>query len=132
MEKFLVDIEFRYRDKKPNKDDSDYISKTITIGVFDTLEEANAEGNKCLEVLENNFDLHKFPQGHYASKDRFSKNGGCFGSRKDLVTNLAYLRTPFEFFAHVKRLQYLDLQDTINEVVESCKRYREYKLRQNE
>lgn len=128
-EKFLVSIEFRYTDKKLDRDDTDFVSKTTTIGVYDTLEDANIEGNKALEILEKNFKLHRFPQGSYAERERFSKNGGCFGSRKSLVTNLAYLKTPFEFYAKVQRLQYTDLQDAIDEAVSACKRYKEYKLR---
>jgi len=131
MEKYLVDIEFRYHDVPKNEHFSGYESKTVTIGVYDTLEEANQEGNKMLEILESKFELHKFPAGHYAARERFSKNGGCFGSRKDLVTNLAYLKTPFEFYAHVKRLKYLDLEETINDIVEAGKRYRKFKLEQD-
>ena len=128
MEKYLVNVEFRYNDKKPDRDEDNYESKTITIGVFDTLEEANTEGNKLLEILESNYPLHEFPDGRKAAKERFSKHGGAFGSRKDLITNMAYLKTPFSFFARVKKLQYLDVQDTIDEALASCKRYRAYKL----
>lgn len=128
MEKYLVDIEFRYNDKKHEKEDCDYVSKTITVGVFDTLEEANDVGNKLLEQLERRFEPHIFPSGLKATKERFSKNGGVLGSRKNLITNGAYLKTPFSFFAHVKRLQYLDLDEAITEAVSACKRYREFKL----
>lgn len=131
-ESYLVDIEFRYNDKKPEKDDYDYVSKTVTIGVFDTLEEANEEGNKMIETLEKHFELHKFHQGHYAARERFSKNGGCFGSRNDLITNLAFLKTPFDFYAHVKKLKHLDLEEMITEAVAGCKRYREFKIRQQD
>ncbi len=51
MEKFLVTIEFRYEDAPRYRDESyQYISKKITIGVFDTRDEANIEGNKSLEI----------------------------------------------------------------------------------
>ena len=46
MTKELLTIEFRYRDKPKSDSDSEHRSKTITIGVFDTLEEAIVEGNK--------------------------------------------------------------------------------------
>ena len=128
MEKYLVDIEFRYLDKKPEKNDCDYISKTITIGIYNTLEEANEAGNKQLEFLEKHFELHKFPQGHYVTKERFGKNGGYFGLYKDLITNLAYLKTPFSFYANVKKLQYGDLDTFIKEAMDSCERYRKYKV----
>lgn len=93
MTKELVTIEFRYHDKPKGEHDSNYKSKTITIGVFDTIEEAIIEGNKALELLESKFKLHAFPKGDKAAKERFSKNGGCFGNAKKLVTNLAYLQT---------------------------------------
>lgn len=44
MEKFLVTIEFRYSDApKYEGESSQYITKEITIGVFDTRDEANVE-----------------------------------------------------------------------------------------
>jgi len=58
MTKELVTIEFRYRDIPKGEYDSEHKSKTITIGVFDTLEEAIVEGNKAMEVFEDYFKLN--------------------------------------------------------------------------
>ena len=127
MTKELLTIEFRYRDKPKSEDFSGHESKTITLGVFDTLEEAIVEGNKALEVFEKNFKLHTFPDGRVANKDRFGKTNGCFGSATRLVTPLAYLKCPFDFYAKITKLNYADVEETITEVLEAEKRYKEYK-----
>lgn len=81
-----------------------------------------------LETLESKFELHKFPDGRKASKERFSKNGGCFGSKKTLITALSYLKTPFEFYAKIETLKYNTIDEAIEDVVNSSKRYRNYKI----
>lgn len=131
--KELLTIEFRYRDKPKGEHDSEHKDKTITIGVYDTLEEAIVEGNKVLEILEKNFKLHVFPNNKgEAKKERFSKNGGCFGYPQRLVTNLAYLQTPFAFYAKIEKLTYGEVEQTITEVLEAGKRYKEYKNSEQE
>ena len=132
-EKEIVTIEFRYRDVPKGDWDSKHKSKTILIGAYDTLEEAIAEGNKALEVLEKRFKLHVFPEGRgEAKRERFSKNGGCFGYPHRLVTNMAYLQTPFAFYAKIEKFTYGDTDQTIDEVLEAQKRYKEYELSQKE
>ena len=123
MTKELLTIEFRYRDKPKNDSDSEHRSKTITIGVFDTLEEAIVEGNKAMEVFEKHFKLNTA----WNKKERFSTNGGCFGEPNRLITALAYLQTPFEFYAHITKLTYDDIEEAITKVLEAGKRYKEYK-----
>jgi len=133
MTKELVTIEFRYLDKPKGEHDSEHKSKTITIGVYDTLEEAIVEGNKVLEILENQFKLHVFPNNKgEAKRERFSKNGGCFGSANRLISNLAYLQTPFAFYAKIEKLTYADIEQTITEVLEAKKRYIEYQNSERE
>lgn len=128
MEKYLVKIEFRYSDAPETEDGYTSKNKTVTIGVYDTFEDACKNGNNLLETLESKFELHEFPDGRKAPKERFSKNGGCFGSKKTLVTNLAYLKTPFEFYANIETLKYNPIDEAIEDVVSSSKRYRNYKL----
>ena len=128
MTKELVTIKFRYMDKPINDDFSGHETKTITIGVFDTLDEAIVQGNKALEVFEDYFKLNP----NYNKKDRFSKNGGCFGYPQRLITPLGYLQTPFDFYAKITQLQYGDVDKTILEVVEAGKRYKEYELKNEE
>ena len=128
MTKFLVTIEFRYNDVL--RCEGDYTSRTkeVTIGVYDNFNDACKEGNKLMENLESKFDLHVFPNGKgTAKRERFSKNGGCFGSKKNLITSLAYLKTPFQFFAEIIPLKYDVIDNVIDEVTDSVKRYKNYK-----
>lgn len=127
MTKELVTIEFRYHDKPKYDRDSGSATKRITIGMFDTLDEAIIEGNKALEIFEKHFKIHKFPNGSEAKKDRFGKNNGCFGSPTRLITPLAYLQCPFDFYAKIEKLTYGDVEETITEVLEATKRYKEHK-----
>ena len=128
MEKFLLTIEFRYKEIPKSDILSEHKSKTTTIGVFDDFDTACIEGNKLLSNLESKFPLHVFPNGKgVAKKERFSKNGGCFGSKKNLITRLAYLKTPFEFYAKIETLKMDDIEETIEGVVDSIKKYRENK-----
>src|SRR5574338_314108 len=90
-EKFLLTIEVRYNDAPKYEDDGvQYLTKTITLGVFDTRDEANVTGNEALEIFEKYFKLNP----NWNRKERFSNNGGPFGYPKDLVSNSAYLQTP--------------------------------------
>ena len=120
--KELLTIEFRYMDSKNEWHES----KTITIGVFDTLTEAIQHGNKVLQELETKFDLHKFPDGTQAEKKRFGLNNGCFGLPTRLVSNQAYLKTQFDFYAKITQLVYVDLVDTLSVIEEANKRYKEH------
>lgn len=132
MEKFLVTIEFRYSDAPRYEDDCTSKNKEITIGVYDDFDEACKCGNELMEKLESKFKLHKFPDGREAKRERFSKNGGCFGYKHDLITNLAYLKTPFQFYAKITTLRYGVIDDIINDVVCATKRYREYKISESD
>ena len=128
MEKELLTIEFRYRDS-PNKEGL-FSSKTkvITIGVFDTLDEAIIEGNKALVIFERHFKLNAAQN----KKERFSINGGCFGGSKRLITPLAYLQSPFDFYAKITRLKYEDVEETILAALDAEKRYSEHKKQNND
>lgn len=128
MEKYLVKIEFRYSDAPETEYGSTSKNKMVTIGVYDTFEDACRNGNNLLETLESKFELHKFPDGRKAPKERFSKNGGCFGGKKTLVTNLAYLKTPFEFYANIETLEYSPIDEIIEDVVSASERYIRYKI----
>lgn len=126
MEKYLVRIKFRYSDAPETEDGYTSKDKIVTIGVYDTFEDACQNGNNLLEVLESKFELHQFPDGSKASKERFSKNGGAFGGKNNLVSNLAYLKTPFDFYAKIETLKYNPIDEVIDEVVISSKRYKDY------
>jgi len=110
MKQYLTTIEFRYNTPT-------YKSNKVTLGISDTFEEACAIGNSVLEDLEKRFDLHVFPDGTPAEKERFSIDGGCFGSRHSLIANLAYLRTPFDFYAKITTLKYDDVSGVIDGII---------------
>lgn len=120
MNKYLVTIEFRYIGKPLNEDgNQQYISKVSTIGVFETRDEANEAGNGVLIELEKQFPLNK----HWNRKERFSNSGGCFGSPQDLISDSAYLQTPFQFFAKVTKLNYGYVNDYVAEAVATINEY---------
>lgn len=81
--------------------------------------------------LESKFDLHVYPNGkRVAKKERFSKHGGCFGSSHTLITNLAYLKTPFTFYVKISTLHIDSVDKTIEDVLNSVRKYRNYKNQQ--
>jgi hypothetical protein len=128
MEKYLLTIEFRYSDAPTYKDEYTSRNKEVTIGVFDDFDSACVEGNKLMETLESRFPLHVFPNGRgTAPKERFSKNGGPFGSKKNLISDMGYLKTPFSFYAKITTLKYGDIDSILDEVVDATRRYRKYK-----
>ena len=128
MEKFLLTIEFRYHGMPKFEEGGTARTSISAAGVYDDFNEACKEGNSLLENLENRFPLHVFPNGKgVAKKERFSKNGGCFGSKKDLISNLAYLTTPFDFYAKITTLKYDAIDSVVDEVIDSIKKYRVYK-----
>ena len=126
MEKWLVQIEFRYLDTSDKYYDNGYthVNKMVTLGIFDNFDDACNCGNAVLEnSFETRFELNK----NYNKKERFSKNGGCFGTKNTLISDSAYLHTPFTFFAKITRLDYGNIDDAISKAIEGENNYREYK-----
>lgn len=118
MVKELLTIEFRYHDKPKGEHDSEYKNKTITIGVFDTIEEAIIQGNRTLEILSKNFELR--------GNDKF-KVKGLFGQPDRLVTNTCYPTKGIQYFAKIEKLKFDDLNETLKETFKAYERYKEYK-----
>lgn len=117
MSKELLRIEFRYKDK-PDSTGSIPRNKFITIGIYDTLEEAVKIGNKLLtEVLSKYFQVRK--------DDRFSVNG-FLGSPERLVSNCCYPTKGVTYFAKITKLDFDNLEDTINNIFDSADKYIEY------
>lgn len=122
QEKYLVTIEFRYSDAPG------YSGKNkVTIGVYDDFEDACIAGNQLMAKLESKFPLHEYPDGRKAGMERFSKHGGPFGTKKDLISNRAYLKTPFDFYAKITTLRYSEVDNAIENAVAAGKRYKEWK-----
>ena len=117
MQKELLTIEFRYHDK-PDDIGSVYREKKITIGIFDTLEEAIKEGNRALKALSKHFEVRQ--------DDKFSKNF-LFGNPCRLVSNTCYPTKGISYFAKIESLRFDDLLKTVEETFEAAERYLAYK-----
>lgn len=121
MEKWLVQIEFRYIDRSDEKYHNGYkqVNDTITLGVFDTFKDACDCGNLALEnSFESRFELNK----NWNKKERFGIGNGPFDTNTTLISELAYLKTPFSFFAKITKLKYDNIEEAINEAIEGPKR----------
>lgn len=120
MTKELLTIEFRYRDKPKSEWDGGHRNKTITVGVFDTLDEAIIEGNKALAVLSKRFEVR--------ADDRFDRTN--LGSPLRLVTNTCYPTKGVQYFAKIQKLNFDNLEQSINEAFEASERYRDFDAQQ--
>lgn len=118
MTKELLTIEFRYHDKPKSEAFSGCETKTITIGVFDTLEDAVVEGTKVVAELAKSFEVRH--------DDKFAIKG-LFGLPNRLVTNCCYPTKGIQFFAKITKLEFNSLDETIAETFKAFDRYKEYK-----
>lgn len=118
---YLTTVEFRYYDApKYSEDDSaQHLTKIVTLGVFDNKEDANTSGNKFLEVLETKYKLNP----NYNVKQRL----GVGRYNSNLIADLGYIQTPFSFFLKITELKYQDFEQSITDVTEAIKRYRQFK-----
>lgn len=130
MKKYLLTLELRYTNVK--NDETDYTTNITTIGVYDEAQEAYNAGNNICELLESKYKTHVFPGGNEAKKERFSKNGSCFGSANHLITDLAYLKTPFNFFLKITILKHNNIDEVLKEAEEARKRLIKYKQDQED
>lgn len=130
MKEYLLTIEFRYQDAPRYEDDSTHHTKTVTVGVYPTFDEACKAGNEIMELLESKFELHVFPSGEKAQKERFNKNGGPFGTPYTLISNLAYLKTPFAFYAQITTLHKESIEDALDVVLTATNRYKQHLLKE--
>ena len=124
MEKYLLQVEFRYDDIPSVENDGTSRSVKTTVGIYDTFDEACSRGNDVLEKFESRFELHTFPDGAKAKKDRFGKIGKY---KLTLITNLAYLKTPFSFFVKISTLNFDNVEQSVDNVLDAVKRYQQYK-----
>ena len=115
--KYLVTIEFRYGVIPQSEYSTDQKFKTVTIGVFDDIDEACSKGNEALVKLSKHFNFRG---------DRFSKNGGVFGSFNNLICNYCAGRTKVSVFCKIDTLNYEDLYEVMEEVIESQSKYNKW------
>lgn len=119
MEK--LEIEFRYKDSTKNRDDYIICNRFVTIGLFDTIEEAVIKGNETLKLLsDKGFEVR--------ADDRF-KVKGLFGNPNRLVSNTIY-SDKVNYFAKITNLSTNNINDTIEEAFNGRVRYNEYKLKE--
>lgn len=114
MTKELLTVEFRYLDRPKNENDRFNKEKIVTIGIFDTIEEAIKKGNETLKILNSKFTFWEI----FQIKDRFN-----LPTR--LVADDAY-----KVFISIKQLKFDDLKETMDETFEALNRYIDYKKRQ--
>lgn len=108
MKKYLVTFEFRHYSNLKGGND-----RIITIGHFETIEEAIKEGNLALEKFSKFFKPKE--------KRWFSLNGGCFGLPNTLVANSEFEKVPFQVYAKITTLDYSDLENTIQDVIDKIR-----------
>ena len=80
MQKELLEIEFRYHDRPIGCCPATSRSETITIDIFDTLEEAVKVGNETLKVLSEYFQVR--------ADDRFKVKGLSVKSKVKIMKNI--------------------------------------------
>ena len=115
----MLTVEFRYLDAPKGEHMGSHNTHTITLGIYDTIEEAVNEGNKALEVLAKTFEVRP--------EDKF-KVRGLFGHPNRLVTNCCYPTRNISYFAKITKLKFDGLSQTIDKVFEARKRYVEHKM----
>ncbi|PXV62348.1 hypothetical protein CLV62_12036 [Dysgonomonas alginatilytica] len=119
MKKELLTIEFRYNDKPKNPDFSGYTTKTITIGIFDTLDEAIKAGNEAVKELAKSFEVRQDDKFQLIYLDGYPNR---------LVSNCCYSGQKATFYAKIKTLDFCDLPSTVSDILEANERYKSYKL----
>lgn len=119
MIKELVKIEFRYSDKPDDDGFGEYKSKTVTIGIYDTIKEAIEIANKTLELLKKyNFEIR--------SNDYFKEND-LFDQPTRLVSNCCYSTNRISYFLSIIKLEFSNLEDIIKETFKASERCEEYR-----
>ena len=116
MEKQLLTVEFRYLDKPAQR--SEHRTQIITVGIYDTIEQAVIEGNKIIDMLSQHFEVR--------TEDKF-KVKGLWGLPEKLVTNTCYPTNRIEYFAKITTLKFDDINNVIQETFKAAKRYEAYR-----
>jgi hypothetical protein len=122
--KELLTVEFRYTRISTWDRDDDYCTKTFTIGIYDSLEEAVIMGNLTLLTLSETFEVR--------STDRF-KVKGLFDFPDRLVSNNCYPTKGVMYFAKIETLNFVEIdtfQNEINEIMDEKDKYIEYKKKE--
>lgn len=110
---FKVSVEVRYY---VNGYDGDKVYRTVKnlIGVYDDQDQALNAGNEALRELEKLFPMHVFPNGQEAPKQRLSRI-------ISIVSNLAYLKTPFDFYMEIETIFKNPIEEFVGSVLADLK-----------
>jgi hypothetical protein len=114
MNKELLTIEFCYHVIPKSECAFDLETKKVTIGVYDTLEDAVKEGNNVLKELSSRFKFRK----------SFGTHNGVSGSATRLVCD-RFNGYP-QVFCEITQLKYDDICKVMNEVFDSEDKYRKW------
>lgn len=123
MEKFMLELELRYREVK-NGDDHCRMPK-IVIGIYDSWDEAAKVGNNIIaDVLAKEFEVR--------ADDKFIKNY-LYGSPLNLVTNTCYSRGKPQYFFRIKTLNMTtDVETFVTDAIAKYEAYKEWYRNQDE
>lgn len=122
MTKQLLKVEFRYHKIPLSEFACDSVTKEITIGIYDTLEDAVKKGNEVLATLAKRFEV----------REKFAVRG-FLGTPNKLVTNTCYPTEGIQYFASIETLEFEDdFEGIISEVFKTTRKYnRQRKLNEN-
>lgn len=123
MEKFILELELRYREVK-NGDDR-YRTPKIVIGIYDSWDKAAKIGNDIIaDVLAKEFEVR--------ADDKFMKNY-LYGSPLNLVTNTCYSRGKPEYFFRIERLNITtNVEAFVTAAIDKYEKYKEWVRNNNE
>ena len=123
MEKFMLELELRYREVK-NGDDH-YRTPKIVIGIYDNWDEAAKKGNDIIaDFLSKEFEVR--------ADDKFTRNY-LYGLPQNLVTNTCYTRGKPEYFFQIKRLNITaNVKAFITNAITKYEAYKEWYRNQND
>ena len=121
VSKEIVSIEFRYKSLNKYKDDYYHNSDKLTVGIFDSLEEAVIEGNKVLEKISHYFDDNKQTLNKI---ERFSLMG-FLGRPNKLVTDVGVRHsTGVQMFAKIETLKFSDVEEHLKTCFSKVEEYK--------
>jgi hypothetical protein len=123
MEKFILELELRYREFK--NDEDRYRTPKIVIGIYDSWDEAAKIGNDIIaDVLAKEFEVR--------ADDKFIKNY-LYGSPLNLVTNTCYPRGKPEYFFRIERFNITnDVETFVTDAIAKYEKYKEWVRNNNE
>lgn len=122
MPRHIATVEFRYHKKPRSGTFADYVSKKITLGIYDSRDDAIRDVNKLLPLFEERFPLNP----NYRIKRRFSQDSFRFG-RTAIQDSSDWIRTPFDLYIVIDPLCEDSLADTLDTAIADVKEYQQWR-----